>query len=301
MTPLAIALMVSLVCLIPKLWLKKLDVWGSCVIVLSFGAAFGWMQPAWWQVFPPVDTTHYLVWSLPIMLVLLNISAKQAQSQAESETRAAQTPIASMILNITFVLFASVYAYLVILPLEKFNTLAKILISLVFVLVWQFLFQGLNVEPNHSQKSPQDRDVSAHTVLPNWLKTSLFASVSISSGLLFFFGSSAQLAQQAMILAVIQVSVLVLFWRPQLFEQTLRLNTWILSALWLNSLLFSSARLWYLTVLLGLLSPVLLKLKFAQKLAPRWQQTGLLIIGLGLQIALLAYVWSQQGQDMYLG
>jgi hypothetical protein len=285
---------ISLVCLIPKLWLKKLDVWGSFVIVLSFTVAFSFVQTIWWQTFPPVDTTYYLLWSLPLILMFLNLPVKLVASGTDLLALPRKIPFGSLALNISLCLIASGYAYLVILPLEKFNTLSKILCSLVFALIWQGLAYGLNLDPTLSNKSIQG-------TFPNWLRFVIFASVTLSSGILFFFGSSVQLAQQAMILAMIQFSLLILCWRQQSPQNILWLNAWILSALWLNSLLFSSAKIWYLVTLFALLSPLLLKLKPVQKLPVRWQYSLLLTLGLGLQIALLAYVWLQQGQDLYLG
>lgn len=244
------------------------------LIVLGIGLGFfgGSLAelPGWWQAFPPSDSTHWLLWLWPLMLVL-----------ALSQTVFVLAPLPTAALR---GLGGCAYAWLLQAPLRQQG--APLTISLLVTAgfgVGLALWCGL-----------QER--LARELAPVWF-VAWQPVLLAGAGPMFLLGSSALLTQQALMLA--GLGLLPLASPRRLLAGSLSLSAFGLTGLWLQAGLFSETRLW------GLLSLLLPGLPVCLLLRRHPASKGLqgLLFGLSCLVlaGLLLALWLGRGQELYFG
>lgn len=280
-TPLILALSAGLLALLPltqprarQLWLLKLLAVISPLI--GFYVGYSRMLPLWWQPFPPPDSSRWLAFVLPVFALLALIRPK-CPIWLSSSLQA---------------LFGAGFAWLTLTPMQEQNWSPTALLLSVFAFALiQALYSVLLEQTAQKTDSPS-------------LGLSLLALVLGGSGVLYLQASSAVFTLQAWMQAILLIIPIgLLTWRKDLKLQGLfTLPAFLLSGLWLNALLFSSAAKWWPLILLFGFTPWLLKTKLlSQPSKTRRQILVFLLTGAILGI-LLAVIWlSQPDPSVYWG
>ncbi|PKL77389.1 MAG: hypothetical protein CVV27_05605 [Candidatus Melainabacteria bacterium HGW-Melainabacteria-1] len=239
-------------------------------LTLGFLAGYSRMLPQWWQPMWPVDSTRWLPFGLPVMAILAIWLGLKTRPWRQTILICA--PLGGL------------YAWLVLTPMRAQG----------WGLGWMFsLAAGFALILSLLSRSESDQ-----APLPGWFAPILAGLSQTASGVLFVLASSASLAQQAWIAALLQVPALVLLRRQDANPLPLKaINGYLLIALWLNAGLFTDIPLWQALSTLPLLLPPMLPTRLQLAERAGWWVLGAFLLLMGIVLV----AWFSQPQALYLG
>lgn len=282
--PLLIALGAGLLALLPltvprarhHVWLFTLL--AVMAPLIGFYTGYNRMLPQWWQPFPPPDSSRWLPFFLPIY-ALLGLLGTRPKFPLWLTTGLQAA-------------FGAGFAWLTLSPMrEQGWSMTSLMLTMTGFGLALALYTAL-------------LEQTAERTDSGWLGLSLLAVISGGSGVLFLQASTAVFMQQVWMLALLLcLPTGLLLWRKELSPRgLLTLPTFILTGLWLNGLLFSSAAKWWPLILLSGFSPWLLKTKVLSQKPEKLRQSLVLLLTSLTLAALLAVIWfSQPDPSLYWG
>lgn len=270
--PLAIALGAGLLPLLPLLHpglrRRLAPHAGLLALWLGYYAGYTRMLPQWWQPLPPVDSTRWL----PLLLPLFALPALAGRRLWLRRSA-------------LFVLGAG-SAWLTMAPL-----MAQGQAPLLLIPGCGLLLAALAQNDSASESTAA------------WLWPLLIAMIAGTSGTLFVLGSTAQMAHQAWMLALLQMplTLMLRLGGRSLTAALADSSAYILAALWLNAGLYASPAPWQAWLLALLALPLIGRSSLARRLSPRRLALALSLTALLATGATVTAAWLLQPQDVYWG